>query len=210
MPEKSAIALLSKTPRSKVTVMKEIVRLAGEFGGDDSYNFLSQFTKDENLHQDVHIALLRAFWKHIHKDEVWSHFHAAATSGNTALARSTIRIPQEGLKQSGRDNLCKQLNKTNTSELFHPGVVELNLNYCSKAIETYSQQDITDLESKFRTSTNAAVRRLGLGLLIESSIQYGWTNERKEHLSEYCADNDLWISEAAGMIEPPQSFNEDS
>jgi hypothetical protein len=109
MPAHSALSLLSGAPRDKVTVLKEVIRLAGEFGGDDSYEFLLSFAKDENLHPDARIALLRAFWNFLEKDEVWNHFNTAAMSGNAALARSTIRIPQERLSAHGRGLLCGQM-----------------------------------------------------------------------------------------------------
>ena len=109
MPVKSALELLSKAPRNKITVTKEIIRLAGEFYGEESYNFIVFFLDSENLHQDVHIAALRALWKHLNNVKVWSHFHAAALSDNAALARSVIRIPQDGLTLEARERLCEHL-----------------------------------------------------------------------------------------------------
>jgi len=340
MSATSALALLSKAPLKKVTVMKEIIRLAGEFSGEASYHFLSTFAKDENLHPDVKIALLRAFWNHLNNEEVWGYFNAAAQNGPVALARSTIRIPQEGLTANGRTHLCEQLTlllrnenaqiRTETLErlvqlplgqsndmmfgalaemledvdvnvgmlaaeamlaayittrsdelvdtfskvqrpksfaavvdafrrrdfvnvaelrscaealalamltqrrlpsqslrialtmlppsniltiveaiddagLLHPGTVETNLKAWNKTVASFSQQDIASLESKLRSSQSAGIRRLGLALLVETTEQHGWSGEHREHLDEYCKDTDLWVSEAAGVIEPPQA-----
>ena len=355
MSEKNALFLLSKAPRNKVTVEKEVIRLAGEFDGDDSYRFLSEFAKEKNLHPDVKIAVLRAFWKHLNKEEVWDYFHTAAQSEHAALARSTIRIPQKGLSPIARNHLSVQLalllknsnaqirmetlerlvymplgtddylanergsqegqititmydalasmledvdvnicklaaeamlatyiskkdnklvetfakvkrpksivaivdafehrNFVNVLELrncakflsltmleqrhqpsqalrltitlltpsnilevieaaenvglLHPGAVESNLKTWGLAVKTHSQQDLAILESKLRLSESVGKRRLGFGLLIETASQHGWTNERRECLCEYCVDPELWLSEAAGLVEPPQTL----
>jgi hypothetical protein len=343
MPAKNALAMLSKAPTKRVTVKKEIIRLAGEFAGEDSYNFLCTFTKDDDLHPDVRIALLRALWNHLGNEEVWEYFHEAARSGPVALARSTIRIPQEGLSAIGRNHLCEQLTlllrnenaqirtetlerlvqmplgqagdmmfgaladmledadphigqlaaesmlatyvstkakelvdafanvkrpksfsavvdafrhrkyanvtalrncaealayamleqqrlpspglrlmlvmaeppdiltfieKTDNAGLLHPGAVETNLSFWSKAVSSFPQQDVSALESKLRLSQSVRLRRLGLALLIEVTDQHGWSDEHRECLENYCADTELWISEPAGLIEPPQSLEE--
>ena len=75
MPAKNALAMLSKAPVKRVTVKKEIIRLAGEFAGENSNKFLCTFTKDDDLHPDVKIALLRALWNHLGNEEVWNYFH---------------------------------------------------------------------------------------------------------------------------------------
>lgn len=341
MPAKNALELLSKAPRNKVTVIKEIIRLTGEFDGEEVYHFLMSFAEDETLHPDVQIALLRAFWKYLSYEDVWTYFHAAAKSGHAALARSTIRIPQEGLSLAGREHLCTQLtlllknenaqvriealkrlvymplgntndemfevltgiledidvnicrlaaeamlnayvsqnqgklidafsqvkrprsvaaivdafqsqNSAEHSEretcakslslailkqgrlpsqalrlaitllspsdmlsileyaekagLLHPGVVWANLNSFHRPVKIYSQQVMAELEVKLSTAQSAALRRLGLGLLMETSRHYGWTKENREKLDKYCVDVDLWISETAGLIELPQDL----
>ena len=343
MPAQNALALLSQAPRNKVTVMKEIIRLAGEFAGEDSYHFLMAFTKGDHLHPDVQISLLRGFWNHLNREEVWGYFHAAAQSRHTALARSTIRIPQEGLTANGRNHLCQQLTlllqnenaqirmetlerlaqiplgqandklfealsgmledidvkigllaaqamlaayistkgneladtfaqvkrpqsfaavvdafqyhnfakvselrncaeslaltmltqhrlpaqvlrlaltmlrppnvltiieNTDNAGLLHPGTVESNLKNWKKAVASFSQQDIAVLETKLRSSPSAGIRRLGLALLIESTERHGWLDEHREKLGEYCNDTNLWVSEAAGFIEPPPPLRE--
>ena len=114
MPASKALALLSGALENpvnlqRVTVLKEIIRLAGEFDGADAYAFLGKFLSADNLHPDVYIALLRALWKHLHRDEIWAYFTAVVESGNYAAARSTIRIPQEGLNSAGRERLCKHM-----------------------------------------------------------------------------------------------------
>ena len=104
-------------------------------------------------------------------------------------------------------NILTFIDKINNAGILHPGAVESNLTTWNKTVKTYSQQDIALLETKLRSSQSTGLRRLGFGLLIELSNQHGWTKERCEHLDEYCADIELWISEAAGLIEPPQSLD---
>ena len=96
--------------------------------------------------------------------------------------------------------IIENIDKTG---LLHPGVVESNLKSWNRAVESYSQQDIAALETKLRLSQSAGVRRLGLALLVEATGRYGWNGEYCGHLCEYCNDSDLWVSEAAGLIEPP-------
>jgi len=114
MPAGKALALLSDALQNpvnvqRVTVLKEIIRLAGEFDCADAYTFLEKFRNADNLHPDVHIALLRALWKHLHREEIWAYFTSVAQSGDYAAVRSTIKIPQEGLNAAGREKLCKHM-----------------------------------------------------------------------------------------------------
>ncbi len=109
MSETNAFELLKNAPKDKVTVAKEIVRLIGEFNGEESYLFLREYIESEKLHPDVKIAILRGFWKHLNRDEVWGYFNEAATNGTTAIARSTIHIPQAGLSVMAQQNLSKQM-----------------------------------------------------------------------------------------------------
>lgn len=116
MPTKQALNLLANVTSTKVTVVKEVIRLAGEFEGEETYAFLHRLASTEKLHPDAEIALLRAFWSFLNYDEVWTYFHNAARSPRAALARSTIRIPQEGLSIKGQQQLAVQM----TLLLGHP------------------------------------------------------------------------------------------
>ena len=116
MPTDHAISLLGSVQVTKLTVLKEVIRLAGELGGDASFAFLAGFSDKENLRPDAQMALLRAYWNHLNRDEVWPRLHDAARSERAALARSTIRIPQSGLLPPARQKLCLHL----TLLLQHP------------------------------------------------------------------------------------------
>lgn len=102
MPAAQALELVSRVPRGKVTVLKEIVRLAGELQSEAAYTFLASFDADASLHPDVRIALLRAYWGYLDRPSTWQRLNAAATSDQPALARATIRVPQVGLTPEGQ------------------------------------------------------------------------------------------------------------
>ena len=72
--------LLARVPRGKVTVAKEIIRLAGDLRTDDAFAFLARIEGDGKLHPDVAIALMRAYWNFLEHPEVWQRLHAAARS----------------------------------------------------------------------------------------------------------------------------------
>ena len=101
--------LLARVPRGKVTVAKEIIRLAGDLRTDDAFAFLARIEGDGKLHPDVAIALMRAYWNFLEHPEVWQRLHAAARSEQPALARATIRIPPTGLSPDGQRALSRHL-----------------------------------------------------------------------------------------------------
>ncbi|MGO4872540.1 MAG: HEAT repeat domain-containing protein, partial [Roseiarcus sp.] len=109
MPSADATALLQATPLSKVTVAKEVVRLAGELESEPAYRFLSRFVAPPDTHVDVRIAVMRALWAHLERPGVWDVFAAAARDDNPAVARATIRIPGDRLSRASRRRLAEQM-----------------------------------------------------------------------------------------------------
>lgn len=116
MPVPQALGLLNSIKTSKVTVQKEILRLAGDLQGPDAYAFLNQYAARDDLHPDLYIALLRAYWNYLDHDDVWERFYQAAQNPRAALARSTIAIPQEGLNKRVQLHLAHHM----TLLLQHP------------------------------------------------------------------------------------------
>jgi hypothetical protein len=110
------------------------------------------------------------------------------------------------LSMAGPPDILTFIEKMDNTGLLHPGAVETNLGSWSKAVSSLPQQDVSVLESNLRLSQSAGLRRLGLALLIEVTDQHGWSDEHRECLENYCADTELWISEPAGLVEPPQSL----
>lgn len=103
------LELLGRVPRGKITVAKEIIRLAGELRTDGAFALLTQIEGEANLHQDVAIALMRAYWNFLDRAEVWQRLQAAACHAQPALARATIRIPPIGLTPESQRALSKHL-----------------------------------------------------------------------------------------------------
>ncbi len=93
MPPDEAISILRDVPRTKVTVAKEVVRLIGELKTQDAFNELQSFGEIPDLHRDVQIALIRAYWDYLGYEETWALFDKYATSPDEAIAIMVSRIP---------------------------------------------------------------------------------------------------------------------
>jgi hypothetical protein len=96
MPADRALALLGNVPTEKVTVAKEVVRLLGELNTPDVYPILLEMD-GRPLHRDVRVALLRALWDHIERDETWAVLNRAAADPDPTVAAGVVRIPTDRL-----------------------------------------------------------------------------------------------------------------
>jgi len=108
MPGGEAIAHLRRAPLQKITVAKEVVRLAGDAESDAGHDFLMEFLERDDLHKDLRIAVLRALWSYLERDDSW-RFFAQAAQGDAAAARATVRIPQERLSSRARSHLARHM-----------------------------------------------------------------------------------------------------
>ncbi|BAZ10854.1 hypothetical protein NIES4071_26780 [Calothrix sp. NIES-4071] len=90
MPENQALQTLRAAPLNKVTVAKEVVRLLGELSSEEAYTELLSWN-ERDLHRDVRVAFIRALWNHLERAETWSILFGAATSSDTAIARTVGR-----------------------------------------------------------------------------------------------------------------------
>lgn len=104
MPAQRAIELLRSVPLEKVTVAKEVVRLLGELPGEVGYADLLAIDARE-LHRDVRVALLRAFWDHLEQEETWPILERAARSPDPAIAAGVVRIPADRLSPQAQRRL---------------------------------------------------------------------------------------------------------
>ncbi len=110
MPAPQALAFLRAVPREKVTVAKEVVRLLGDLPGEEAYRALLAFNEEE-LHRDVRVALLRALWEHLEREETWPLLEQAATSPDAALATAVSRVPATRLSPAAGRRLCQLLTR---------------------------------------------------------------------------------------------------
>jgi hypothetical protein len=108
LPAERVLTLLRDLSLRKVTVAKEALRLAGEFGGPSAFDWLEELA-GKNLHRDVRIALLRALWDHLERPEAWSFLNQAASAPDGRLLAGVLRIPADNLSESARGRLIELL-----------------------------------------------------------------------------------------------------
>ncbi|HLW00278.1 MAG TPA: hypothetical protein VKT82_16545 [Ktedonobacterales bacterium] len=105
MPTARAAEVLRGVPLDKVTVAKEVVRLLGELPGEAGYlDLLAMEARD--LHRDVRVALLRAFWDHLEQEKTWPILERAARSADPAIAAGVVRIPADRLSPGAQRRLA--------------------------------------------------------------------------------------------------------
>src|SRR5262249_5203746 len=100
--------LLREVPLRKVTVAKETLRLAGEFGGPAAFGWLEELDR-KDLHRDVRIALLRALWDHLERPAAWAILNRAAAEPDGRLLTGVLRIPGDSLSAAARARLIELL-----------------------------------------------------------------------------------------------------
>ena len=108
MPVDNAVLILKNASWEQITVAKEIVRLLGDLGSDTAYQELLAWNQLD-LHRDVRIALLRALWEHLEKDETWEILEQAANSFDEAVAKMVSRTPGDRLSEKAQTRLISLL-----------------------------------------------------------------------------------------------------
>lgn len=108
MPAAQAVEILRGVSLKKVTVAKEVVRLLGELRSDDAYLLLIALDRPE-LHRDIRIALCRALWDHLHREQTWQILERAATGPDFILATRIGDIPAERLTVASDAKLAQVL-----------------------------------------------------------------------------------------------------
>ena len=108
MPVDNAISILKNAVWEKIIVAKEIVRLLGDLDSDTAYQELLTWN-ERDLHRDVRIALLRALWEHLEKEETWNILEQAANSPDEAVATMVGRTPEDRLSEKAQTRLISLL-----------------------------------------------------------------------------------------------------
>ncbi len=96
MPPARVASLLADVPMTKVTVAKEVVRLLGELRSDAAYERLLALDA-MSLHRDVRIAMLRALWDHLDREQTWGVFERAVAAPDWVMASRVGDIPADRL-----------------------------------------------------------------------------------------------------------------
>lgn len=115
LPPSRSLPILKQVPLRKVTVAKETVRLLGELRSDEAYAFLLELDKTE-LHRDVRIALLRALWDHLEREETWAVYERAVSAPDWIMASRLGDIPADRLTRESDARLSKLLARVVSRE----------------------------------------------------------------------------------------------
>lgn len=111
LPPARVLEVMRTVPLSKVTVAKEAVRLAGEFGGAAALGWFAELDR-RDLHRDVRGALLRALWDHLDRPEAWAVLDASAASPDPGVVIGLARIQVGRTSDEARErvtNLFRRL-----------------------------------------------------------------------------------------------------
>jgi hypothetical protein len=108
MPPAPAVGILRQVPLRKVTVAKEVLRLLGELRTEEAFQAILGAARGK-LHRDVQVALLRALWDHLERDETWEILEAAALGDDWILASRVGNIPPDRLSDRSERRLSALL-----------------------------------------------------------------------------------------------------
>jgi HEAT repeat protein len=107
-PPSRVLEVMRKVPLGKVTVAKEAVRLAGEFGGAPALDWFTELDH-EPLHRDVRGALLRALWDHLERPEAWAILNRSVSSPDAGVVIGLARIQVDRASVIARERVANLL-----------------------------------------------------------------------------------------------------
>jgi HEAT repeat protein len=102
-PEK-LLEFLKKVSLRKVTVAKEVLRLAGELGGPSVLMWFAELHHSK-LHRDVRGALLRSLWDHLESDQAWMIIEESALSPDVGVVIGLASIPTDRISLVARSRV---------------------------------------------------------------------------------------------------------
>jgi hypothetical protein len=108
MPPATAVVVLQQIPLRKITVAKEVARLLGELRSEEAYQALLGVARAVT-HRDVQVALLRALWDHLEREETWVLLREAALGKDWILASRVGDIPPDRLSDRSERRLSELL-----------------------------------------------------------------------------------------------------
>ncbi|KAG4440813.1 hypothetical protein IFR05_003685 [Cadophora sp. M221] len=108
VPKDKVFELLSSVPQTKVTVAKETIRLIGEMRTEKAFQYLLE-KEQTDLHDDVRVALYRALWAYLDRDETWEILTRAAENPEPKIAKAVCLIPDDGLHMEQKQQLLQVL-----------------------------------------------------------------------------------------------------
>ena len=108
LPPARVLEVMRSVPLGKVTVAKEAVRLAGEFGGVAALGWFAELHR-QDLHRDVRGALLRALWDHLDSPEAWAIMDASVSSPDPGVVIGLARIQVGRASNEARERVAEML-----------------------------------------------------------------------------------------------------
>jgi hypothetical protein len=108
MPPAAAVTILRQVPLRKITVAKEVARLLGELRSEEAYQALLGVAAAVT-HRDVRVAMLRALWDHLEREETWGILREAALGADWILASRVGDIPPDRLSDRSERRLSEML-----------------------------------------------------------------------------------------------------
>lgn len=103
MPPAPALEFLRAVPLERVTVVKEVLRLAGELGTDEALAVVLEAEAGQR-HPAVRMAVLRALWRFLDRPAAWEVLERVAREDPPEVAFHLARIPIGDL---GADGLAR-------------------------------------------------------------------------------------------------------
>ena len=116
MPPAPALAIVREIDTSHLTVAKEVARLLGDLRSEEAFHELLEWERRDDLHRDVRVAVVHAFWGHPDREETWAALQRAAASPEPAVASAAARMPADRLPPPARRRLLDLL----AALLLHP------------------------------------------------------------------------------------------
>jgi hypothetical protein len=110
LPPARVLEVMRGVPLGKVTVAKETVRLAGEFGGAAALGWFGELHR-RDLHRDVRGALLRALWDHLDSSEAWAILDASVTAPDPGVVIGLARIQVGHASNEARERVAELLRR---------------------------------------------------------------------------------------------------
>ena len=109
MPPAPALAIVREIDTSHLTVAKEVARLLGDLRSEEAFHELLDWERRDDLHRDVRVAVVHAFWGHPDREETWAALQRAAASPEPAVASAAARMPADRLPPPARRRLLDLL-----------------------------------------------------------------------------------------------------
>jgi hypothetical protein len=110
LPPARVLEVMRRVSFAKVTVAKEALRLAGEFGGSAALGWFGELHR-QDLHRDVRGALLRALWDHLDRPEAWAVLDASVASPDPGVVIGLARIQVDRASDAARARVAGLLRR---------------------------------------------------------------------------------------------------